>query len=172
MAMAVLGGLLASMPVGSDAWAGACPATGGATTCTANGETFTLPGNAGVVGSSGNGLTFVTDFTTSGQSNSTIAADVTAFLTAYGITGVTYLGRQDGSGTIGGDTVSITGTQTGTWTLSPGSTGDVGTYIAIHAGNGQSGILYRINSPGLSGTWGTMNGGSSVSVTAKPRRRP
>ena len=123
--------------------------------CTISGETFTTTG-----GTSGSGLTFLASFTASGQSNSTIAADVLAFLTAEGKTGVTYLGRQDGSGRIGGDNISVTnnGGLSGTWTLTPGTTGDVGAYVAIHAGNGQNDELFSIDFPGLSGTWATLNG--------------
>src|SRR5271165_4805078 len=72
-------GIAAFLSATSNASAAACPAGVGVTTCTANGETFTLPGDPGIVGSSGNGLTLVADFTTSGQSNSGIAADVEAF---------------------------------------------------------------------------------------------
>jgi hypothetical protein len=151
-------GIAALLSGTSNASAAACPAGAGVTTCTANGQTFTLPGAPGIVGSSGNGLTLLADFTTSNQSNAGIAADVLAFLSADGITNVTYLGRQDGSGTVGGDKITTTGTQSGTWTLSPGTTGDVGAYVAIHAGDGQNDILYQINSAGLSGTWGTMDG--------------
>ena len=151
-------GFAAFLSATSNASAAACSAGVGVTTCTANGQTFTLPNDPGVVGSNGNGLTLLADFTTSSQNNSGIAADVIAFLNANGITNVTYLGRQDGSGTVGGDSITTTGNQSGTWTLSSGSTGDVGAYVAIHAGNGQNDILYKIDSPGLSGTWGTMNG--------------
>ena len=151
-------GIAALLSGTSNASAAACPAGAGVTTCTANDQTFTLPGAAGIVGSNGNGLTLLADFTTSNQSNAGIAADVLALLSANGITNVTYLGRQDGSGTVGGDSITTTGSQSGTWTLSPGTTGDVAAYVAIHAGNGQNDILYQINSAGLSGTWATMNG--------------
>src|SRR5262249_22776211 len=102
-----------------------CPAT---PSCLANGETFTQTG-----GTSGNGLTFMAFFTTSGQSNAGIAADVLAFLTAKGITGVDYLGRQDGSGLVGGDHITVTndGGLSGTWTFSPGTTNDIAAYVAI-----------------------------------------
>jgi hypothetical protein len=81
------------------------------------------------------------------------------YLGLLGIT-ATYLGRQDGSGEIDGDSVSVVGEgdTTGTWTFSPGTTGDVGSYVAIHAGGGQTDTLFEINSPGKSGTWGTENG--------------
>lgn len=151
-------GIAALLSGTSNASAAACPAGAGVTTCTASNQTFTLPGAPGIVGSNGNGLTLLADFTTSNQSNAGIAADVLAFLSAGGITNVTYLGRQDGSGTVGGDSITTTGNQSGNWTLSPGTTGDVAAYVAIHAGNGQNDILYQINSAGLSGTWGTMNG--------------
>ena len=121
--------------------------------CTLDGETFTVTG-----GSSGSGLTFLAFFTTPNQSNSSIAKLVDDYLALLGFVGVTYLGRQDGSGTIGGDSIAVSGTQSGTWTLNPGTTGDVGSFVAIHAGNGQNDTLFRINSPGLFGTWATLNG--------------
>jgi len=122
-------------------------------TCTLDGQTFTLTG-----GTSGNGLTFLASFTTPDQNNSDIAQLVDDYLALKGFT-VTYLGRQDGSGTIDGDSITVTGgSQSGTWTLNPGTTNDVGAFVAIHAGNGQDDELFQINSPGLSGTWGTENG--------------
>lgn len=121
-------------------------------TCTLDAQTFTTTG-----GTSGDGLTFLASFTTPNQSNSSIATLVDDYLALLGFN-VTYLGRQDGSGTIDGDSISVSGSLSGTWTLSPGTTGDVGAFVAIHAGNGQDDELFQINSPGLSGTWGTENG--------------
>ena len=122
-------------------------------TCTLDGQTFTTTG-----GSNGFGLTFLASFTTPNQSNSSIATLVDDYLALLGFNNVKYLGRQDGSGTIGGDSITVSGAQSGTWTLSPGTTGDVGAFVAIHAGNGQNDELFKIDSPGLSGTWGTLNG--------------
>jgi hypothetical protein len=149
----VAGAVIALLASASQALASpSCPAS---PACVANGQTFTQTG-----GTSGNGLTFLAFFTTSGQSNSGIAADVLAFLGAEGITGVDYLGRQDGSGLVGGDHISVTndGGLSGTWTFSPGTTNDIGTYVAIHAGEGQNDTLFAINTPGLTGTWSTFNG--------------
>lgn len=123
--------------------------------CTLDGQTFTTTG-----GTSGNGLTFVANFTTPNQNNTTIADLVTDYLALSSIN-VTYLGRQDGSdlypGIVSITTTPSTGGLTGTWTLNPGTTGFIGTYVAIHAGGGQTDNLFEINSPGLSGTWGTEN---------------
>jgi hypothetical protein len=122
--------------------------------CSLDSQTFTVTG-----GTSGNGLTFIASFTTPNQSNSSIATLVDNYLGLLGVT-VTYLGRQDGSGEIDGDGVSVVGegNTTGTWSFSPGTTGDVGSYVAIHAGDGQTDTLFEINSPGTSGTWGTEDG--------------
>ena len=116
-----------------------------------------------VVNCTGDGLTFLGDITTANQSNSTVASDVEAFLNSLGFTGPdTYLGREDGTGTIDGDSISITGagTQSGTWTFSPGTTNAVASFIAIHAGNSQTEEVFEINSPGDSGSWATFNGHS------------
>jgi hypothetical protein len=152
MGLTLAAGMVASLWGAPQALAGACL---GSPTCTLDGQTFTVTG-----GTSGNGLTFVAFFTTPNQSNSSIATLVDDYLALLGVT-ATYLGRQDGSGTIDGDSVSTAssnGGLTGTWTFSPGTTGDVGAYVAIHAGNGQMDTLFQINSPGTSGTWGTENG--------------
>jgi hypothetical protein len=125
--------------------------------CTLDGQTFTTTG-----GTSGGGLTFIANFTTPNQSNSAIATLVTDYLALLG-DNVTYLGRQDGSGHASG-IVSITTSPwraanlSGTWSLNPGSTGFVGSFVAIHAGSGQTDDLFLINSPGTSGTWATNNG--------------
>jgi hypothetical protein len=149
--LTVAGGMVASLWGAPQALAGVCPAS---PSCTLDGQTFTVTG-----GTSGNGLTFVASFTTPNQSNSSIATLVDDYLGLLGIT-ATYLGRQDGSGEIDGDSVSVVGEgdTTGTWTFSPGTTGDLGSYVAIHAGDGQTDTLFEINSPGTSGTWGTENG--------------
>jgi hypothetical protein len=122
-------------------------------TCSLDSQTFTTTG-----GSSGFGLTFLASFTTPNQSTSGIATLVDDYLALLGYHNVTYLGRQDGNGTIGGDSITVTGDQSGTWTFNPGTTGDVGAFVAIHAGNGQNDELFKIDLPGLSGTWGTLNG--------------
>jgi hypothetical protein len=124
--------------------------------CTLDGQTFTTTG-----GTSGNGLTFIANFSTPNQSNSTIATLVTDYLGLSGYN-VTYLGRQDGTGLAPGvlsiSTTSSDGELTGNWSLDAGTTGYVGSFVAIHAGGGQSDNLFSIDSPGLSGTWGTNNG--------------
>jgi hypothetical protein len=129
----------------------------GVASCTVGGILFTETG-----GTRGDGLTFLASFPTDNQSNSTIATDVELFLGADGYSGITYLGRQDGSGTIDGDGITVTSTDgflTGKWTFDPGTTGDIAEFLAIHAGNGQTDEeLFLINDPGLSGTWGTLNG--------------
>lgn len=125
--------------------------------CTLDGQTFTTTG-----GTSGGGLTFLANFTTPNQSNDSIATLVTDYLALLG-DNVTYLGRQDGSGLASG-IVSVTTTPwraadlSGTWNLNPGLTGFVGSFVAIHAGGGQTDGLFLINSPGTSGTWATENG--------------
>jgi hypothetical protein len=125
-------------------------------TCTLDGQTFTLTG-----GSSGNGLTFIATFTTPNQNPSSVSTLVHDFLALEGFN-TTYLGRAGDSSTfVLGDSVSATpsGGLTGNWTLSPGTTGDVGAFVAIHAGDGQAATeLFRIDSLGLSGTWATLNG--------------
>jgi len=111
-----------------------------------------------VVEIDGSALTFLAQWDTVNQGNATVSAETLAFLTSQGFTGVTYLGRQDGSGALPGTgvtTVSSDGGLSGTWTFTPGSSGDVAGFIAIHAGGGQNEILYKINSPGLSGIWDT-----------------
>ncbi len=124
--------------------------------CTLDGQTFTTTG-----GTSGGGLTFIANFTASNQSNSEIATLVTDYLGLMGHS-VTYLGRQDGSGLATGivsiDTASSNGGLSGTWTLNAGTTGFMGTFVAIHAGGGQSDNLFSIDGPGTSGTWATNNG--------------
>lgn len=123
--------------------------------CTLDGQTFTTTG-----GTSGGGLTFLASFTTKNQSNSEIAMLVTDYLALLGDK-VTYLGRQDGSGLAPGIvsiTTSNTGGLSGTWMLNAGTTGFIGDFVAIHAGNGQSDNLFAIDSPGTSGTWATNNG--------------
>lgn len=125
-------------------------------TCTLDGQTFTLTG-----GSSGNGLTFIATFTTPNQDPSSVSTLVHDFLALEGFN-ATYLGRAGDSSTfVLGDSISATpsGGLTGNWSLNPGTTGDVGAFVAIHAGNGQAATeLFRIDSPGLSGTWATLNG--------------
>ena len=148
--LAIATGLLAGLLTAQQARAVPCVA---APSCTLDGQTFSVTG-----GTSGSGLTFLAFFTTPNQSNSSIATLVDDYLALLGFTGVTYLGRQDGSGTIDGDHITTSGSLSGTWTLNPGTTGDLGAFVAIHAGNGQSDTLFEINNPGLSGTWATLNG--------------
>ena len=132
------------------------PACLASPSCTLDGQTFTTTG-----GTSGGGLTFIANFTTSNQSNTDIASLVTDYLGLLGHS-VTYLGRQDGSGLAPGivsiGTSSSNGGLSGSWTLNAGSTGFVGTYVAIHAGGGQSDNLFSIDAAGTSGTWATNNG--------------
>jgi PEP-CTERM motif-containing protein len=151
LGLALLCGVAASLIGSSGALAVPCLAN---PSCTLDGQTFTTTG-----GSSGDGLTFIASFTTPNQSNASIAQLVVDYLALSGVS-VTYLGRQDGSGLIGGDNVTATpaGGLTGTWSFTPGTTGDIGAYVAIHAGEGQTDELFAIDSPGLSGTWGTENG--------------
>jgi hypothetical protein len=111
-------------------------------------------------GTSGNGLTFLASFDAANQNPGTISADVLAFLTANSITAV-YLGRAGDSSTyIDGDTVSVVGSgnETGTWTFAPGTTGDIASYVDIHAGDGSTDYLFSIDAPGLAGIWGTNDG--------------
>jgi hypothetical protein len=129
---------------------------GAAPTCTLAGQTFTNTG-----ATSGGGLTFIANFTTPNQSLANITQLVMGYLHLLGDE-VTFLGR----GTPNGDTglsegiVSITtgGGLSGNWSLNPGVTNFVGSFVAIHSGNGQSDNLFQIDSPGTSGTWATNNG--------------
>ena len=112
-----------------------------------------------VVEIDGLALTFFAIFDTANQSNSTIAADVASILTASGFGSEVYLGRQNGTGSPAGvvvHTSSLDGGFSGTWTLTQGaSTNYVGDFIAIHAGGGQSTVLFQVNAPGTSGIWDT-----------------
>lgn len=158
-----------------NALATACPAT---PTCTAGGTTFTpgddsslldAPGATEIDDGVANGMTPIAQFATANQSNATIAAEVEAYLADLGVTGVTYLGRSTGGASSGGPsgtgfTVSSSdGGLSGTWTFSPGNTGDTASFVAIHAGGGQGDILYQFNTQSsLSGVWDTsenINGG-------------
>jgi hypothetical protein len=105
-------------------------------------------------------LTFIANFTTPNQNPSSIVPLVQDFLALEGFTSVMFLGRAGDSSTfVGGDSITLSGgNQSGTFSFSPGTTGDVAAFVAIHAGNGQNDGLFAINSPGLSGTWGTNNG--------------
>ena len=115
--------------------------------------------NGTVVEIDGLALTFFAIFNTANQSNSTIAADVASILSASGFSNEVYLGRQDGSGSPAGvrvNTSSSDGGLSGTWTLTQGvATNYVGDFIAIHAGGGQSEVLFEVNAPGTSGIWDT-----------------
>ena len=144
----------------------ACPST---PACTLDGQTFTLGTALGGIDPAVNpdaGTTvFLANFTTSSQSNGTIAALVEDFLAVEGIaTGVNYLGRQDGSGALGGTSI-VTGTGTsGTWTFDPGSTGEVAGFFAIHAGGGQLDSLFALIIPANTGPWNTAeNDGHGLS---------
>lgn len=111
-------------------------------------------------GTSGNGLTFLASWTANNQNPGTISSDVLSFLSANGID-ANYLGRAGTSGTfVDGDVVSVigAGNLTGTWSFTPGATGDIAAYVALHAGGGQTDSLFSIDSPGLAGIWGTNNG--------------
>jgi hypothetical protein len=148
--------ILALGVLGSAQMANATPACLASPQCTLDGQTFTTTG-----GISGGGLTFIATFTSPNQSNSSIATLVVDYLALLGDS-VTYLGRQDGSGLHSG-IVSISATPSGglsgNWSLNPGSTGFIGSFVAIHAGNGQAATeLFSIDSPGVSGTWATNNG--------------
>ena len=132
-----------------------------------DGVTFntTDPGDAThgtVVEIDNSALTFLATFDAGNQGNGSgaiLLTSVTDYLAGLGFTGTGYLGRQDGSGGPGGGssvhTTSLDGGLSGTWTFTPGSTGDVGKFIAIHAGGGTADVLYEINSPGLTGIWDT-----------------
>lgn len=126
-----------------------------------NGITYhtTDPGDvAGAVETDDGLLTFEAYFDAANENNATIATDTLAFLNSLGATGAVYLGRQDGSGDLAGTsttTASSDGGLSGTWTFNPGSTGDVGTFVVIHAGGGKTNYLYAINTPGTSGKWDT-----------------
>jgi hypothetical protein len=135
--------------------ASATPLCQGVTSCIVGGTTYTETG-----GTSTATQTFLASFSTGNQSNATIAAEVLGFLSNDGFTGVMYLGRQDGSGLVDGDGVSVVGTGnlTGTWSFTPGTTGDIAEFVAIHAGGGQTDYLYEFVTPGTSGSWATLNG--------------
>lgn len=137
-----------------------CPSPG---SCVAGGVTFnqTDPGDAThgtTVEIDDSALTFMAVFTPGNQSNATVSAAVLAYLTAEGFTGVSYLGRQDGTGNAPGTSVATSssdGGLSGSWTFTPGASGLVGSFIAIHGGGGTSSVLFSINNPGLSGIWDT-----------------
>ena len=165
-----------------DAFGAACTsATPLGTACSAGGTTFTpgddttlpdAPGATEIDDGVANGMSPIAQFATADQSNTTIASEVEAYLTAIGVSGAVYLGRQDGSSGPGVGTpptgtsiatVSGDGGNSGTWTFTPGTSGDSLSFIAIHAGGGQGDILYALNTPGSdSGVWDTsenINGG-------------
>jgi hypothetical protein len=142
-------------------------------TCTVGSVTYNPdPGDAlkGLVEIDDSALTFLADFSPANQSNSTIASAVEDFLAAAGVSGVNYLGRQDGTGTLagtGGVTISsLDGGMSGTWTFDPLASGLVAGYLVIHAGGGLNDILYEINTPGVTGVWDT-----SENFTGKPRNQ-
>jgi hypothetical protein len=131
-----------------------------------DGVTFstTDPGDAtggGAVEIDNAALTFLATFSPHDQGNSTgkdIPTAVPDYLAGLGFTGTVYLGRANGGGggQGGGSSVSTTGTQSGTWTFTPGTTGDVAEFIVLHAGSGQFNVLYEINPPLTnSGIWDT-----------------
>ena len=113
--------------------------------------------NGTVVENDGLALTFFAIFNTKNQDNTTIADDVASILSESGLGKKVYLGRQDGTGSptgVGVHTSSLN--LSGTWTLTQGvSTNYVGDFIAIHAGDGQSEVLFKVNTPGTSGIWDT-----------------
>jgi hypothetical protein len=127
-------------------------------TCTLDGENFTTQGT-GVT--SLDGLNFIVQFQTGNQGHTAdIAKEVEDYLALLGYSNVEYLGRA--GGILSSGIVSITATPngglTGTWSLNPGTTGLVGAFVAIHAGEGQTDDLFSIDAPGTSGTWATNNG--------------
>jgi hypothetical protein len=143
--------------------------------CTAGGVTFNGdPGDgSGAVEVDDSGpdrLLFLTQFATADQNPATITAEVDAFLTARGLPGGTYLGRDDGTGGPAGTSFSITqanGGLSGTWTFNPGATTFTAGYIALHAGGGQSETLFEIISGKNSGVWDTsenINGGGNAAA--------
>ena len=137
--LTIAAGVVATLLSAPQAWAGPCT-------------------NSLTVGCTGDGLTFLGTATTSNQSNAAVATSVESFLSGQGFTGETYLGRQDGTGDIDGDSVSVTGNNStsGTWTLNPGTTGDSGAFIAIHDGNGQTDEVFEINTPARFGKLGNV----------------
>jgi len=107
-------------------------------------------------------LTFLATFDPGNEGNGSgavLPTSVDEYLAGLGFAGTIYLGRQDGSGGPGGGssvhTSSSDGGLSGTWSFTPGTTGDVGKFIVIHAGGGTYDVLYKINAPGLSGIWDT-----------------
>jgi hypothetical protein len=140
----------------------------GTTTCTLDGQTFdpTPSGNI-TTGANANGLTYIANFTTSNQNPSSVSTPVLDYLALLGVTGASYLGRAGNSNSstwesgVQGISASNGNGSNGNWSLSltSGATGTlIGSYVAIHAGNGQSDNLFLIDSPGLSGTYQTNNG--------------
>ena len=157
--LAIVAALACGMAIGTTARPAAaaptCPTTlsGCSTVEPADATPRTL------VESDGSALSFVAVFSTSDQSNSTIATDVGSILTASGFSNEVYLGRQNATGSPTGVGVTTSSSNlglSGTWTLTQGaSTNYVGDFIAIHAGDGQRTVLFEVNTPGTSGIWDT-----------------
>jgi hypothetical protein len=137
-----------------------CPASlsGSCSTTDPGDAALPYPTFVDIDGEDNSPLTFLAVLNPSNQNPSTVSAIVTTFLNANSFPSVTYLGRAGTSGS-GPDSSSVSTTSTdgfsGTWTFSPGTTSFLGQFIALHAGGGQSNVLYQINTPGLSGIWDT-----------------
>jgi hypothetical protein len=153
------------------------PTTAPAAIITLNGITYntTEPADgAGAVETDGQ-LTFLAVIT--GQQNEnpgTITAAVDAFLTNQGLPGGQYLGRTGGTGAGSGGavtgatfvTTSLNGGLNGTWTFTPGTSGTTAGYISLHAGGGQSDVLYAI--PANEGTGGPFPWDTSENLVGTP----
>jgi hypothetical protein len=107
------------------------------------------------------GLTFLAEFDPSNSGGKAVDA-VEAFVANQGAMGVVYLGRDPagpGPDPVPSGTSVIThstdGGFSGTWTFSPGATGDVVSFLSIHAGSGTEEFLYAVDTPGTSGIWDT-----------------
>jgi hypothetical protein len=149
------------MATSTAALAVSCPASlsGSCTTTDPGDAALPYPAFVDIDGEDSSPLTFLAVLNPSNQSPSTVSAIVTTFLNANGFASVSYLGRAgtSGSGPTGTSvsTASTDGSFSGTWTFNPGTTSFLGQFIALHAGGGQSNVLYQINTPGLSGIWDT-----------------
>jgi hypothetical protein len=133
-----------------------------------DGQTFNPNASGNITtGTDASGLKFLANFSTSNQNPSSVSTPVLDYLMLLGITGTSYLGRAGNSNSstwaTGVQNISATNGNgsNGNWSLSllSSATGTlIGSYVAIHAGNGQSDNLFLIDSPGLSGTYQTNNG--------------
>ena len=157
--LAIVAALACGMAIGTTARPAAAAPTCPATLTVCSTVEPADASNGTVVEIDGLALSFVAVFSTSDQSNMTISTDVGSILTASGFSNEVYLGRQDATGSPTGVRVTTTNSNlglSGTWTLTQGtSTNYVGDFIAIHAGGGQSEVLFKVNAPGTSGIWDT-----------------